>query len=106
MQSITPISSLSQSLATPPKAPTGGETAEAFQGFVGETFFGMMLKSLRQTSKEVAYIDGGQAEKMFRQQLDQHIAEHLTETHGRDLAAPLFEQFESRRSLTSVDALV
>lgn len=73
------------------------KTAEsAFQEFVGETFFGMMLKALRSTSEPVAYMDGGQAEEMFRNQLDQTIAADLAKSHGEVLSKPLFDQFQNR----------
>lgn len=76
--------------------PQKNATEEAFQGFVGETFFGLMLKALRTTSQDVAYFDGGQAEDMFRQQLDQTVSARLAETHGEQLAKPLYEQFRNR----------
>ncbi len=71
------------------------QTKEAFQDFVAGTFFKMMLKSLRSTQGEVAYIGGGQAEQSFRGQLDQQIAEDLAREHGDAFAAPLYPNFRS-----------
>ncbi len=70
-------------------------TKEAFQDFVAGTFFKMMLKSLRSTQGEVAYIGGGKAEQTFRGQLDQRIAEDLAREHGDAFAAPLYPNFRS-----------
>lgn len=73
------------------------QTETAFRDFVGETFFGMMLKSLRSTQGETAYFNGGQAEQMFRGQLDQTVAERLAESHGDAIAGPMYGAF--RRGL-------
>ena len=47
-----------------------GTTAErrcgkAFDSFVGETFYGQMLKSMRKTVGKAAYFDGGRARRFF-----------------------------------------
>ena len=76
------------------------EVRKAFRTFVGETFFGQMLKSLRSTQGEVAYLDGGHAEKVFRGQLDQTLAQQLTETSADKLADPMFRhQFPQQAEL-------
>ena len=72
------------------------QTEEAFRDFVGTTFFGLMLKALRSTQGKTAYLDGGQAEQMFRGQLDQTIAERLAESHGDQIASPMYQSFRSR----------
>jgi len=68
------------------------ELREKFTQFVGETFYGQMIKSLRSTVGKAAYFDGGQAEKAFRGQLDQQLAEHLTEATAERFANPLFNR--------------
>ena len=65
-------------------------TREAFTKFVGTTVFGQMLGSMRKTVGEPAYFHGGQAEKVFQGQLDQAIADHLTESDGSSFADALF----------------
>ena len=42
------------------------ELREKFTQFVGETFFGQMIKSMRSTVGKPAYFHGGQAEEAFR----------------------------------------
>ena len=44
----------------------GGKLREAFDSFVGETFYGQMLKEMRKTVGKSAYFDGGRAEEIFR----------------------------------------
>ena len=63
-----------------------------FTQFVGETFYGQMLKAMRSTVGKPAYFHGGQAEEVFRGQLDQAMSEHLTEATAEKFADPLFRR--------------
>lgn len=67
------------------------ELKQVFSQFVGESFYGMMLKSMRRTLGEPAYFHGGQAEEMFRSRLDQQVAEDLAGSPNNNLADSLFE---------------
>jgi len=67
------------------------ELREAFTQFVGQTFFGQMIKAMRSTVGKPAYFYGGQGEEVFRSQLDQTLAEHLTEATAERFAEPMFE---------------
>ena len=40
-----------------------------------------------------AYFHGGQAEEIFRSQLDQQVAENLAEKQGETLSGPLYQAF-------------
>ncbi len=71
-------------------------TQEAFQDFVAGTFFKEMFKALRSTEGETPYLNGGQAEKMFRSQLDQTMAESMAKTHGAAFSNGLYEQFKNQ----------
>jgi hypothetical protein len=87
--SVSPL--LSQSM---PKAPVANaphstgdvkqarELKEAFTQFVGETFFGQMLKSMRQTVQEPAYFHGGMAEEQFQARLDLNSPNHCSNTNS------------------------
>jgi peptidoglycan hydrolase FlgJ len=68
------------------------ELREKFTQFVGETFYGQLIKSMRTTVGKAAYFDGGQAERAFQGQLDQQLAEHLTEATADRFAEPLFNR--------------
>ena len=65
-----------------------GELREVFDQFVGETFFGQLLKAMRQTVHEPAYFHGGRGEKVFQAQLDQVLAAKMSEV-GRALSIAL-----------------
>jgi Rod binding domain-containing protein len=84
-------------LETSPKAAsTAGrdvkELRETFAQFVGETFFGQMMKSMRAMTGKPAYFHGGRAEEAFQGQLDQKLAEQLTEASAHRFAEPMFER--------------
>ena len=68
------------------------EAQQAFRDFVGQTFFGQMLKSMRSTQGKPAYFHGGQAEEIFRSQLDQTLAERMTEASADQIADPMFKR--------------
>ena len=76
----------------------GLTTRQAFQDFVAGTFFKQMLKSLRSTQGEVHYLNGGQAEEMFRTQLDQEMAEQLAHEHGAPFVGSRFERFTQEQA--------
>jgi Rod binding domain-containing protein len=63
-----------------------------FTQFVGQTFFGQMIKSMRSTVGPAAYFNGGQAEKIFQSQLDQTIADQMTKASAERFADPMFHR--------------
>ena len=68
------------------------EVRDTFRQFVGEAFFGQMLKAMRSTQGKPAYFHGGHAEDVFQSQLDQVMSEHLTEASADKIADPMFRQ--------------
>lgn len=70
---------------------------EAFDQFVGETFYGHMVRAMRKTVGKPAYFHGGRGEEVFRQQLDQLLVEHMTEATASQFTGPMFELFELGR---------
>ena len=108
---LTNVSNLSPSLLAPAKAPANllGQKAdkpddttdlvaraedikETFAQFAGETFFGQLMKSMRNTVQEPAYFHGGMAERQFQAQLDQQIAQDLAVSGAADFADGMFRQ--------------
>src|SRR5690349_14699188 len=78
------------------------ELQTAFQDFVGKSFYGEMLKSMRSTVGEPAYFHGGNAEKIFQQQLDHQIGDEMSKSNAGDLAAAMFRrQFPKEAELIS-----
>jgi Rod binding domain-containing protein len=77
----------------------------AYREFVGKTFFGQLLKSMRQTVGKPAYFHGGQTEEVFRSQLDEQLADHMTTASAAQFADPMFrQQFPRQATLLAADA--
>ena len=73
------------------------ELQEKFRQFVGNTLYGQMLKSMRNTVGKPAYMHGGRTEEVFQQQLDQIMVEDLTKKSAATIADPMFELFNNQR---------
>ena len=84
--------------ANNPNNPDNPKFIESFNTFVGQTFYGSMLKSMRETVGKAPYFNGGMAEKMFTQQLDQMLAEKLGKTSASKLSAPMLKLYQLQRS--------
>lgn len=70
---------------------------EAFDQFVGETFYGQMLSSMRKTLGKPAYFHGGRAEEIFQRQLDQTLGEQLAKANAESFSGPMFNLFSLQR---------
>ncbi len=73
------------------------ETKQKFQEILGELLFAQMLKSMRKTVGEPAYFHGGRAEEMFTQQLDQVLAEKISQTTGDQFFGPMYACWSAGR---------
>ncbi len=93
--SSPPSPSSSQSPSNP--AAASPELREAFHDFVGQTFFGEMIKACRTGQQPSAYFNGGRAEEIFQGQLDQVMAEELSKSSADKIADPMFELFMLKR---------
>jgi hypothetical protein len=80
-----------------PRAPSPSshpsEVREAFNDFVGQTFFMQLLSEMRKTVDKPAYLHGGQTEEVFQAQMDQVLAERLSEASAESFSGPMFELF-------------
>ena len=74
------------------------ELKDAFQDFVGQTFFSQMLSAMRKTVSKPAYLHGGRTEEVFQSQLDQIIGEKLSDASAESFTGPMFELFNLPRS--------
>jgi len=73
------------------------ELRQAFDDFVGQTFFSHLLKAMRQTVDKPAYFHGGRAEEVFQSQLDQLLVENVTDASAATFTEPMFELFTMNR---------
>ena len=88
---------LNGQLAHSGSVPASGELREAFQDFVGQTFFAEMIKACRSGQQPSAYFNGGRAEEIFQGQLDQVLSEELSKSSADKIADPMFELFMLKR---------
>jgi hypothetical protein len=70
---------------------------ETFTQFVGEAFFGQLMKAMRSNVGKPAYFHGGRAEEVFQGQLDQVLTEKISEASADRFAEPMFELFQLQR---------
>ena len=74
------------------------ELKDAFGDFVGNTFYGQLIASMRKTVDKPAYFHGGRGEEVFQGQLDQMLAEKLSDSTQEQFAGPMYELFMLKRA--------
>jgi hypothetical protein len=74
------------------------ELKKAFTDFVGQTFFGELLKQMRATVDKPAFMHGGMGEDIFQSQLDQVLVERITESSASTFSEPMFQLLMAPRS--------
>lgn len=94
---IAAVNTLPPLDAARPGSAEKGELRRQFDAAIAGTFYRQMLQSLRKMHSQPAYFHGGRAEEIFRNQIDEQVADDLAQEHGRAFTDPLFEQFASRR---------
>ena len=78
---------------TSPVSKDSPELREAFQDFVGESFFSQVLSQMRKTVGKPAYFHGGMGEDLFQARMDEVMVEHLSDATGETFSQPMFELF-------------
>ncbi len=91
------LGALQRELGDPKIKTDDPKVREAFNDFVGQTFFGQMLGAMRKTIGKPAYMHGGRAEEVFQGQLDQVLAEKLSDASAESFADPMWELFNLPR---------
>lgn len=74
------------------------EMHQAFTDFVGQTFFGELIKQMRATVKKPAFFHGGMGEDIFQTQLDQILVERISETSAATFSDPMYRLLMAPRS--------
>jgi hypothetical protein len=70
---------------------------EAFDRFVGGTFFRQLLGAMQKTVGKAPYFHGGQAEEVFRAQLNETLADKMAEATADQFTGPMYELFQMSR---------
>lgn len=79
------------------KGKDNAELRQAFDTFVGENFFGQMIKAMRKSTGKPAYFHGGRAEEIFQQQLDQTMAADIAKSSADQFTGPMYDLFTLQR---------
>jgi hypothetical protein len=77
--------------------PNTPQLKEAFTDFVGQTFFGELMKQMRATVGKPAYMHGGFGEEVFQSQLDQVLVERIADSTASTFSDPMYELMLARR---------
>ncbi len=77
---------------------------KAYTDFIGKTFFGQMMKAMRSTVDKPAYFHGGQGEEVFNSQLDQQLADSMSEASAPQISQPMFARQFPRQAALIADA--
>jgi hypothetical protein len=97
--SATALAPSPQPLALSRKA-SGHDTPElraTFNDFVGQTFFGELLKQMRATVDKPAFFDGGMGEEVFQSQLDQILVERISDATASSFSDPMYQLMMAHR---------
>ena len=79
------------------RRPRYARVREAFTDFVGQTFFGELVKQMRATLDKPAFFHGGIGEDIFQSQLDQLLVERISDAAGPTFSDPMYELLMARR---------
>ena len=66
------------------------------QRWVSQTFFGTLMKQLRDSPFRSKLLDGGRGGEAFGSLYDQHLADHMSRGVGRKLAESIAKKIEAR----------
>ena len=72
---------------------------ELLHKFIGQTMFGMMLKSMRATQEPNPFFHGGRAEEIYQGLLDMELTEQLTQATTRTLSEPMYKLMKAPRTV-------
>jgi hypothetical protein len=73
------------------------ELREAFTAFVGQTFFGELVRQLRASVPKSPLTHGGFGEDVFQSQLDQVLVERISQASAPRLSEPMYQLLLARR---------
>lgn len=92
-----PLVQSPQPSAPPTAGPDTPELKKAFTDFVGQSFFGELLKQMRATVGKPAYLHGGFGEDVFQSQLDQILVERISDASASSFSDPMYNLMLARR---------
>lgn len=74
------------------------------QTLVSQTFFGTLLKQMRESPFKDELFSGGRGGEAFGSMYDQHLAEHMARGAGKKLVNSIVKRFEAKQPLDQYDS--
>ena len=87
----TRFDSVEQPTAETPVDANDNLFRELLHKFIGQTFIGQMLKSMRATQEENPFFHGGRAEEIYQGLLDMELTDQLTKATSKTLSEPMYK---------------
>ena len=93
-----PLASMTALKAAAPTATSHEALVRQTQIWVGQTFFGTMLKQMRDSPFKSELFDGGRGGQAFGSMMDQHLAERMARGAGHKLVNSIVKKIEAKRA--------
>lgn len=77
-----------------PPSPKHNALVKQSQHLVAQTFYGTMLKQMRESPFKSELFDGGRGGEMFSSLLDQRLADHMSKSTGNKLVNSIVKHIE------------
>lgn len=68
------------------------------QKWVGQTFYGALLKQMHDSPFKAEWLDGGRGGQAFQPLLDQKLVDHLSRSSGKPLVRSIVRKLEGKRA--------
>jgi Rod binding domain-containing protein len=78
-----------------PVDPHHAKLVKTAQKWVAQTFYGQMLKQMRNSPFKSKLFDGGRGGEAFNEMLDQHLADHMSRGAGSKLVNSIVRKIEA-----------
>jgi Rod binding domain-containing protein len=93
---LQPVSSLAGKKA--PDSPQHDQLVAQTQKWVAQTFYGTLLKQVRNSPFRSELMDGGRGGQVFGSMYDQRIAEHMARGAGSKLVNSIVKRIEAKQA--------
>jgi len=90
-----PAGNLAALLRPPPKS-THEQLISQSQKWVAQTFYGTLLKQMRNSPFHSKIFDGGRGGQAFTSMLDQRLSDHMARSTGSKLVKSLVRRIEAK----------
>jgi len=94
--SLKTLPTVNNSASAAPPSPKHNALVKQSQHLVAQTFYGTMLKQMRESPFKSELFSGGRGGQAFSTLLDQHLADHMSRASGSKLVNALTRKLEAK----------